>query len=149
MHKKRYLTRCGSGKVAGFSKRGHLWSLRPAATLCDRYRASLRFMLALLVSHRAKLWASIATHPCVCGHWWSVHLCIDSHLCRCIVQRLCVAVFMRPCITTLCDRYRASLRVYERSVGFASLRNFRSSFYKASAPYPHGACSPPHQKAGL
>ena len=39
----------------------------------------------------------------------SLHLCIDSHLCRCIVQRLCVAVFMHPCITTLCDRYRASL----------------------------------------
>ena len=38
-----------------------------------------------------------------------LHLCIDSHLCRCIVQRLCVAVFMHPCITALCDRYRASL----------------------------------------
>ena len=37
-----------------------------------------------------------------------LHLCNDSHLCRCIVQRLCVAVFMHPCITTLCDRYRAS-----------------------------------------
>ena len=31
-----------------------------------------------------------------------LHLCIDSHLCRCIVQRLCVAVFMYPCITALC-----------------------------------------------
>ena len=75
----------------------------------------------------------------------SLHLCIDSHLCRCIVQRLCVAVFMHPCITTLCDRYRASLHVYERSVGFASLRNFGRSFYKASMPYPQVACSPTHQ----
>ncbi len=133
----------------GYSTR--CWCIKSVILLVvvvERWRGS-RIMLALLVSHRAKLWASIATHPCVCGHWWSVHLCIDSHLCRCIVQRLCVAVFMRPCITTLCDRYRASLRVYERSVGFASLRNFRRSFYKASAPYPHGACSPPHQKAGL
>ena len=38
-----------------------------------------------------------------------LHLCNDSHLCRCIVQRLCVAVFMHPCITALCDRHRASL----------------------------------------
>ena len=34
----------------------------------------------------AKLWASTITHPCVCGHWWSVHRA-----------------------PTLCDRYRASL----------------------------------------
>ena len=39
----------------------------------------------------------------------SLHLCIDSHLCRCIVQRLCVAVFMHPCIKTLGDRHRASM----------------------------------------
>ncbi len=39
----------------------------------------------------------------------SLHLCIDSHLCRCIVQRLCVAVFMHPCITALCCCHYASL----------------------------------------
>ena len=38
-----------------------------------------------------------------------LHLCIDSHLCRCIVQRLCVAVFMHPCITALCCCHYASL----------------------------------------
>ena len=37
------------------------------------------------------------------------HLCIDSHLCRCIVQQLCVAVFMHPCITALCGCLYASL----------------------------------------
>ena len=37
------------------------------------------------------------------------HLCIDSHLCRCIVQRLCVAVFMHPCITAFCCCHYASL----------------------------------------
>ena len=35
--------------------------------------------------------------------------CSDSHLRRCIMQRLCVAVFMHPCITALFDRHRASL----------------------------------------
>ena len=74
------------------------------------------FTLALLVSHRAKLGASIIAHPCAtrklrvlppaapktiprllsgrkcggvsnCGHWWSVHRA-----------------------PTLCDRHRASLR---------------------------------------
>ena len=38
-----------------------------------------------------------------------LHLCNDSHLCRCIVQRLCVAVFMLPCIPTLFDHLYASL----------------------------------------
>ena len=38
-----------------------------------------------------------------------LHLCIDSHLCRCIMQRLCVAVFMHPCIPTLFDHLYASL----------------------------------------
>ena len=79
-------------------------------TLCDRYRASLHVVLALLVSHRASstVWVATSVHrqPFV-----PLHLCNDSHLCRCIVQRLCVAVFMHPCITTLCDRYRASLHV--------------------------------------
>ena len=56
-----------------------------------------RIVLALLVSHRAKLWASTITHPCVCGRWG-----------RCIVQRLCATAIVHP------------LHVYERSVGFAS-----------------------------
>ena len=56
-----------------------------------------RIVLALLVSHRAKLWASTITHPCVCGR-----------LGRCIVQRLCATAIVHP------------LHVYERSVGFAS-----------------------------
>ena len=49
-----------------------------------------------------------------------LHLCNDSHLCRCIVQRLYVVAFMHPCITTLCDRYRASFARRACSVGFAS-----------------------------
>ena len=67
----------------------------------------------------AKLWASTITHPCVCGRWGR-----------------------RVLAPTLCDRHRASLHVYERSVGFASLRNFGRSFYKASMPYPQVAGSP-------
>ena len=43
-------------------------------------------MLALLVSHRAKLWASTITHPCVCGR-----------------------LGRRVLAPTLCDRHRASL----------------------------------------
>lgn len=45
-----------------------------------------RIVLALLVSHRAKLWASTITHPCVCGRWGR-----------------------RVLAPTLCDRHRASL----------------------------------------
>ena len=45
-----------------------------------------RIVLALLVSHRAKLWASTITHPCVCGRWGR-----------------------RVLAPTLGDRYRASL----------------------------------------
>ena len=79
-----------------------------APTLCDRYRASLHVVLALLVSHRASstVWVATSVHrqPFV-----PLHLCIDSHLCRCIVQRLCVAVFMHPCITALCGCLYASL----------------------------------------
>ena len=33
----------------------------------------------------------------------SLRLCIDSHLYRCIVQRLCVAVVMHPCIMIVSD----------------------------------------------
>ena len=47
-----------------------------------------RIVLALLVSHRAKLWASTITHPCVCGR-----------------------LGRRVLAPTLCDRYRASLHV--------------------------------------
>ena len=137
----------------GLSKCGRLGRRVLAPTLCDRYRASLHVVLALLVSHHClvsrlgchivwqlsaadfkhpclKLWASTITHPCVCGRWGRcicastaicavasvhrqpfvpLHLCIDSHLCRCIVQRLCVAVFMHPCITALCGCLYASL----------------------------------------
>ena len=104
----------------------------PSCILCT-------FMNALLVSHPCEtLGVHFIRHPCLtrklrvlppaapkiiprllsrrkCSgvvelrSLGSLHLCIDSHLCRCIVQRLCVAVFMHPCITTLCDRYRASL----------------------------------------
>ena len=68
-----------------------------------------RVLLALLVLHRAKLLASnqsilalgrsphTGRQPFV-----SLRLCIDSHLCRCIVQRLCVTDFMHPCIPTFC-----------------------------------------------
>ena len=45
-----------------------------------------RIVLALLVSHRAKLWASTITHPCVCGR-----------------------LGRRVLAPTLCDRHRASL----------------------------------------
>ena len=82
-----------------------------------------RIVLALLVSHRAKLGASTITHPCVCGR-----------------------LGRRVLAPTLCDRYRASLHVYERSVGFASCKAFGRSFYKASVPYPHCASSPPSTK---
>ena len=78
-------------------------------TLCDRHRASLH------IYERSVGFASCET----LGKHYHASLrlrsfglarpCADSHLCRCIVQRLCVAVFMHPCITTLCDRYRASL----------------------------------------
>ena len=86
------------------------------------------------------------------------HLCIDSHLCRCIVQRLCVAVFMHPCITTLCGCLYASLHndfVRPLSCILCTFMNallalrpckaFGRSFYKASVPYPQVAGSPTHQ----
>ena len=80
------------------------------------YINGCRLLLALLVLHRAKLLASnqsilalgrsprTGRQPFV-----PLHLCIDSHLCRCIVQRLCAAVIMRPCIVALCGRLQASL----------------------------------------
>lgn len=69
--------------------------------------AGCRIVLALLVSHRAKLWASTITHPCVCGRWG-----------RCIVQRLCATVIVHP------------LHVYERSVGFASCETLGVHFIR-------------------
>ena len=57
----------------------------------------------------------------------------------------CGRLGRRVLAPTLCDRHLASLHVYERSVGFASLRNFGRSFYKASMPYPQVAGSPTHQ----
>ena len=102
----------------GLSKCGRLGRCVLAPTLCDRYRASLHVVLALLVSHPclvSRLGCHICASTAICAvasvhrqPFVPLHLCNDSHLCRCIVQRLCVAVFMHPCITTLCDRYRAS-----------------------------------------
>ena len=74
----------------------------------EKHYHTCLFMNALLVSHRASsaVWVATSVHrqPFV-----PLHLCIDSHLCRCIVQRLCVAVFMHPCITALCGCLYASL----------------------------------------
>ena len=71
----------------------------------------------LLVSVRASsaVWVATSVHrqPFV-----PLHLCNDSHLCRCVVQRLCVAVFMHP------------LHVYERSVGFASCETLGVHFIR-------------------
>ena len=113
-------------------------------TLVERAKVwrGCRIVLALLVSHPCETLGKHYHASLRLRSLGSARPCADSHLCRCIVQRLCVAVFMHPCITTLCDRHRASLHVYERSVGFASLRNFGRSFYKASMPYPQVAGSP-------
>ena len=74
----------------------------------EKHYHTCLFMNALLVSHRASsaVWVATSVHrqPFV-----PLHLCNDSHLCRCIVQRLCVAVFMHPCITALCGCLYASL----------------------------------------
>ena len=100
----------------------------------------------LLVSIRASsaVWVATSVHrqPFV-----PLHLCNDSHLCRCIVQRLCVAVFMHPCITTLCGCLYASLHndfVRPPSCILCTFMNalwalrpckaFGRSFYKASVP---------------
>jgi hypothetical protein len=108
----------------------------------------------LLVSIRASsaVWVATSVHrqPFV-----PLHLCNDSHLCRCIVQRLCVAVFMHPCITTLCGCLYASLHndfVRPPSCILCTFMNalwalrpckaFGRSFYKVSVPYPQVACSP-------
>ena len=54
----------------------------------------------------AVVWVAASVHR---QPFAPLHLCIDSHLCRCIVQRLCVAVFMHPCITALCGCLYAAL----------------------------------------
>ena len=148
-------------------------------TLCDRYRASLhdpqvagsrtrrtknntplielakvwrgcRIVLALLVSHRAKLWASTITHPCVCGR-----------LGRCIVQRLCATAIVHPCTTRkLRVLAPAAPKIIPRSLswrkcgGVVELRSFGSLHraatlcdrYRASLHDPHSASSPPSTK---
>ena len=54
---------------------------------------------------------------CNRGRLRSVRHCLVSHLCRCIVQRLCVTDFMHPCIPTLFDHLYASLhKAFGRSV---------------------------------
>ena len=88
----------------GMSKCGRLGRCVLAATLFDHYRASLH------VYERSVGFASLPRQPLVpLRSFVPLHLCIDSHLCRCIVQRLCVAVFMHPCITALCGCLYASL----------------------------------------
>ena len=65
-------------------------------------------LLALPVLHLCKvgcLCRCICATTAICA----AASCNDSHLCRCIVQRLCVAVFMHPCITALCGCLYASL----------------------------------------
>ena len=154
--------------------------MHPCITaLCDRYRASLhdpqvagsrtrrtknntplielakvwrgcRIVLALLVSHRAKLWASTITHPCVCGR-----------LGRCIVQRLCATAIVHPCTTRkLRVLAPAAPKIIPRSLswrkcgGVVELRSFGSLHraatlcdrYRASLHDPHSASSPPSTK---
>ena len=68
------------------------------------------------VSLYGRLWS---LRPCLVSrlgchivHWQPfvpLRLCIDSHLCRCVVQRLCVAVFVHPCTTALCGCLYASM----------------------------------------
>ena len=106
--------------MAGLSNCGRWGRCVLAPTLCDRYRASLHVVLALLVSHPCETSGKHYHASLRLRSLWSLHLCIDSHLCRCIVQRLYVVAFMHPCITTLCDRYRASFARRACSVGFAS-----------------------------
>ena len=136
--------------------------LHRATALCGCLYASLHndfvrplscilctFMNALLVSHPCEtLGVHFIRHPCltrklrvlppaapkIIPRLLSGRKCSGVSNCgrlgRCIVQRLCATAIVHP------------LHVYERSVGFASLRNFGRSFYKASVPYPQVACSP-------
>ena len=107
-------------KCSGASNCGRLGRRVLAPTLCDRYRASLHVVLALLVSHRAKLWASTITHPCVCGRWGRrvlapTAICAVASCNGFVWLPLCILA-KRLCATTIVH----PLHVYERSVGFAS-----------------------------
>ena len=78
-----------------------------------------------------------------CGRWGRIVRNFGQALSRILafavvwvgasLRRLCATAIVHP------------LHVYERSVGFASLRNSGRSFYKASVPYPQVAGSPTHQ----
>ena len=111
---------CVSESVAGLSNRACSVGFASCETLGKHYHASLRLRsfgsarpcadsvrpLSCILARRACSvgFASVPRQP-----FGLPHLCIDSHLCRCIVQRLCVAVFMHPCIPTLFDYLYASL----------------------------------------
>ena len=122
---------CVSESVAGLSNRACSVGFASCETLGKHYHASLRLRsfgsarpcadsvrpLSCILARRACSvgFASVPRQP-----FGLPHLCIDSHLCRCIcastaicavasVQRLCVAVFMHPCITALCGCLYASL----------------------------------------
>ena len=60
--------------------------------------------------------------------------CLVSHQCRCVLQRLSVADFKRPCLKPLGVQLRASMPLYERSVGFASCKAFGRSTSGIHAP---------------
>ena len=73
------------------------------------------------------------------------HPCLVSHQCRCVLQRLvwltlCILAYRlfattckHPCLKPLGAHAKASLPLYERSVGFASCKAFGRSF-QASLP---------------
>ena len=73
------------------------------------------------------------------------HPCLVSHQCRCVLQRLvwltlCILAYRlfattckHPCLKPLGTHAKASLPLYERSVGFASCKAFGRSF-QASLP---------------
>ena len=74
-----------------------------------------------------------------------VRHCLVSHQCRCVLQRLvwltlCILAYRlfattckHPCLKPLGTHAKASLPLYERSVGFASCKAFGRSF-QASLP---------------
>ena len=105
-----YIANFSAAKTEGLS-RHHLLVPAPKIIPCSLSERNCggvcRNVLALLVSHRAKLGASTITHPCVCGRWG-----------RCIVQRLCSTAIVHP------------LHVYERSVGFASCETLGVHFIR-------------------
>ena len=88
-----------------------------------------------------------------------VRHCLVSHQCRCVLQRLvwltlCILAYRlfattckHPCLKPLGTHAKASLPLYERSVGFASCKAFGRSF-QASLPcllLPLHQTSPPLQ----